>query len=325
MPIPDFVVALRERVGTAPLWLSGVTAVVRNEHGEVLLVRRADTGQWALVSGILEPGEQPADGLRREIEEETGVVARVDALAGVWTLPPLTYPNGDRAQYLDLTFLATHLSGEARVNDDESLEVGWFALDGLPPMMERSRVRLDRALRYAGRTWFDRTGYAAQPAGEEPLATLPGADGEVVLRRARRADVAGVVGLLADDQLGATREDPGDLAAYLRAFAAIDSDPSQLLLVLEHRGTLVGTMQVSFIPGLSHGGAWRAQLEGVRVATSLRGQGLGAGMVGWAVEESRRRGCRMVQLTTNTVRADAHRFYERLGFVASHEGFKLSL
>ena len=83
MPTPDFVLALRERVGTHPLWLTGVTAVVRNSRGEVLLARRVDNGQWALVSGILEPGEQPAEGLRREIEEETGVVARIDELTGV--------------------------------------------------------------------------------------------------------------------------------------------------------------------------------------------------------------------------------------------------
>src|SRR5690349_22377987 len=114
MPTPDFILALRDKVGTDLLWLTGVSAVVRNDRGEVLLVRRADNGQWALVSGILEPGEQPAEGLLREIEEETGVVATVDALTGGWTLPPIEYPDGDRAQYLDLCFLATHVSGEDR-------------------------------------------------------------------------------------------------------------------------------------------------------------------------------------------------------------------
>src|SRR6478609_6874547 len=115
MPTPDFVLALRERVGHDPLWMPGVTAVVRNDRGEVLLVRRADFGHWGLVSGILEPGEQPAVGLVREIEEETGVIARVEALTAVWTLPEVTYPNGDRAQYLDLCFLARYVAGEARV------------------------------------------------------------------------------------------------------------------------------------------------------------------------------------------------------------------
>lgn len=155
MPVPEFVLALREHVGHGVLWLSGVTAVVRNDRGEVLLGRRADTGQWALVSGILEPGEQPAVALLREIEEETGVVAQVEALAAVWTMPEVTYANGDRARYLDLCFLCRYVSGEARVNDDESLEVGWFGIDALPGMMPRSRVRLERALAYDGTTWFE--------------------------------------------------------------------------------------------------------------------------------------------------------------------------
>ena len=332
MPTPDFVLALRERVGTHPLFLTGVTAVVRNSQGEVLLARRVDNGQWALVSGILEPGEQPAEGLRREIEEETGVVATIDDLTGVWTLPPQEYPNGDRAQYLDLCFTATHVSGLARVNDDESLEVGWFALDDLPVMMERSRVRLERAVAFRGNTWFeggrpspDR--YAAVPDdGSLPaLATLEAGDRQVVLRRATASDVAAVVGLIADDQLGATRENVGDLTAYLRAFAVIDADPAQLLVVLDDDGVVVGTMQVSFIPGLSRGGALRGQVEAVRVADSHRGQRLGEQMVRWAVGEAARRGCALVQLTTDTRRTDAHRFYERLGFTASHVGFKMTL
>jgi 8-oxo-dGTP pyrophosphatase MutT (NUDIX family)/N-acetylglutamate synthase-like GNAT family acetyltransferase len=333
MPTPDFVLALRERVGAHPLWLTGVTAVVRNSRGEVLLARRADNGQWALVSGILEPGEQPAVGLCREIEEETGVVARIDDLTGVWTLPPQQYPNGDRAQYLDLCFTATHLSGEARVNDDESLDVRWFALDDLPEMMGRSRVRLERALAFRGRAWFEEAptptdGYAAAPGARDSLAvlaTVEAADRQVTLRRATAADVGAVVALIADDQLGATREDPGDLAAYLGAFAVIDADPAQLLVVLDDGGVVVGTMQVSFIPGLSRGGAMRGQIEAVRIAASHRGQHLGEQMIRWAVEESGRRGCALVQLTTDKSRVDAHRFYERLGFTASHEGFKMSL
>ena len=333
MPTPDFVLALRERVGTHPLWLTGVTAVVRNSRGEVLLARRVDNGQWALVSGILEPGEQPAEGLRREIEEETGVVARIDELTGVWTLPAQQYPNGDRAQYLDLCFTATYVSGEAQVNDDESLDVRWFALDDLPEMMERSRVRLERALAFRGRAWFEGApapseGCAAVPVDHDPLAVLGSADPagrQVVLRRATAADIGAVVALIADDQLGASREDPGELTAYLGAFAVIDADPAQLLVVLDDDGTVVGTMQVSFIPGLSRGGATRGQIEAVRVAASHRGRRLGQQMIRWAVEESGRRGCALVQLTTDKSRADAHRFYERLGFTASHEGFKMTL
>ncbi|WP_457252629.1 GNAT family N-acetyltransferase [Pedococcus sp. P5_B7] len=347
MPTPDFVLALRERLGHDLLWMAGVTAVVRDERGHVLLGRRADNGRWGLVSGILEPGEQPADGLLREIEEETGVVARIEALAGVWTQPELTYPNGDRAQYLDLCFLARHVSGEARVNDDESTEVGWFPVDALPEgLAPNSRRKLATALAFDGRTRFEGdsvggsegdergdglgAGYAAVPdegapvaAAGPPLAVLD--PGDVVLRRATADDVRAVVGLIADDQLGATRDDPRDLAAYLRAFAAIDADPAQLLVVLDDGGRVVGTMQLSFLPGLSRGGATRGQVEAVRVAASHRGRRLGEQMVRWAVDESARRGCALVQLTTDKSRADAHRFYERLGFTASHEGFKMSL
>lgn len=157
------------------------------------------------------------------------------------------------------------------------------------------------------------------------LATLSATGRDVALRRALAGDVAAVVRLIADDQLGATREDPGDLAAYQRAFAEIDADPGQLLVVLEDDEQVVGTMQLSFIPGLSRGGARRAQIEAVRVAGSHRGHGLGEQMLRWAVEEATRRGCALVQLTTDKTRADAHRFYERLGFTASHEGFKLGL
>jgi ADP-ribose pyrophosphatase YjhB (NUDIX family)/GNAT superfamily N-acetyltransferase len=336
MPTPDFVLALRERLGHDLLWMAGVTAVVRDERGHVLLVRRSDNGRWGLVSGILEPGEQPATGLLREIEEETGVVARVEALTGVWTQPEMAYPNGDRAQYLDLCFLARHVSGEARVNDDESTEVGWFPVDALPEgLADNSRRKLATALAFDGRTSFvGADGYAAvpddaatlatdAPTGEAPLAVLE--PGGVVLRRATVHDLSAIVGLIADDQLGATREDPADLAAYQRAFAAIDADRSQLLVVLVDGDAVVGTMQLSFLPGLSRGGALRGQVVAVRVAASHRGRGLGEQMIRWAVDESARRGCALVQLTTDKSRADAHRFYARLGFTASHEGFKLAV
>ncbi|HEY3535659.1 MAG TPA: GNAT family N-acetyltransferase [Pedococcus sp.] len=154
---------------------------------------------------------------------------------------------------------------------------------------------------------------------------MPYAAGPATLRRARREDIAALVALIAQDQLGATREDPGDPAAYLRAFEAIDADPAQTLVVAERDGEVVGTLQLSVIPGLARQGALRGQVEPVRVAEGQRGQGLGEAMVRWAVAESRRRGCALVQLTTDKSRVDAHRFYERLGFVASHEGMKLRL
>jgi GNAT superfamily N-acetyltransferase len=153
-------------------------------------------------------------------------------------------------------------------------------------------------------------------------------NGTVKLRPARREDVPAVVGLLAADQLGATRDgvrDQADLNAYERAFQALDQDPAHLLLVAESDGEVVGTLQLSFLPGLARRGALRAQIEAVRVAESTRGSGLGAAMMCWAIRESRRRGCALVQLTSDKSRADAHRFYQRLGFTASHEGMKLKL
>ena len=160
------------------------------------------------------------------------------------------------------------------------------------------------------------------------LAEIGLGPGRVALRLARRDDVPAIVALIAADQLGATRDgvrDDADLAAYTAAFEAIDADPAHLLVVAESGGEVVGTMQLSFLPGLARRGALRAQIEAVRVAQSTRGSGLGAAMMTWAVDEARRRGCALVQLTSDKSRTDAHRFYQRLGFVASHEGMKLTL
>lgn len=171
----------------------------------------------------------------------------------------------------------------------------------------------------------------------EELVDLVTLRGTVRLRRAVAGDVQQVVALLADDQLGASRDGAADergLEPYLSAFEAIDADPAHLLLVavaVLHRddddrcADVVATMQLSFLPGLARRGALRAQLEAVRVAAAHRSSGLGTAMVGWAVEEARRRGCALVQLTTDKRRTDAHRFYERLGFAATHEGMKLHL
>jgi ribosomal protein S18 acetylase RimI-like enzyme len=145
-----------------------------------------------------------------------------------------------------------------------------------------------------------------------------------MFRRATAQDLPAIVALLADDMLGAAREAPGD-PAYAAAFAAIEADPNQLLAVAEQDGRILGCLQLTFIPGLSHRGAWRGQVESVRVAADQRGTGLGRRFLAWAIAQSRARGCRMVQLTTDKSRADARRFYESLGFTASHEGMKLTL
>ena len=149
----------------------------------------------------------------------------------------------------------------------------------------------------------------------------------VVLRRATADDVPAVVRLLAEDHLGAGRErldGDDDLAVYLDAFAAVDADPAQTLVVGERDGEVVATLQRGVLPGLSRRGARRAQVEAVRVREDVRGSGLGTAMLRWVVDEARDRGCAVVQLTTDASRTDAHRFYERLGFVASHRGYKLS-
>lgn len=168
--------------------------------------------------------------------------------------------------------------------------------------------------------------------GAQPFLLTAGVDGGTFrLRPAAPADLPAIVQLLADDSLGAGRERREDMAPYERAMEAIDADPCHLLVVGEFvpdgaaDGPLVATFQLSFLPGMSRQGAWRSQIEGVRVAAGLRGKGLGNLMVRWAIDESRRRGCTLMQLTTHKTRKGAHRFYERLGFEASHEGMKLPL
>ena len=147
----------------------------------------------------------------------------------------------------------------------------------------------------------------------------------LILRDATAADLPVIVAMLVEDKLGSTREDTGDLAPYAAAFAEVDADPNQRLIVAERDGVAVGTFQLTFIPGVSQRGLKRAQIESVRVVATERGTGLGTEMMRWAVEEARQAGCGQVQLTSNAERADAHRFYERLGFVPSHVGFKLKL
>jgi GNAT superfamily N-acetyltransferase len=147
------------------------------------------------------------------------------------------------------------------------------------------------------------------------------------VREATQADLPAVIDLLMDDELGRLREDsnlPLD-PGYLAAFDAIAADPNQQLFVAEMAGELVGTFQLSFLPGLSYKGAWRGQIEAVRIAADLRGGGLGAQMVEYAITRCRARGCRIVQLSSNATRTRAHAFYERLGFVGSHLGMKLAL
>lgn len=146
-----------------------------------------------------------------------------------------------------------------------------------------------------------------------------------MLREARREDIERIVFLIADDRIGARRERPDDPAPYLAAFDAIAADPNNMLLVWEEGGAVIGCFQLTFIPGLSRGAAWRAQIESVRVAREKRAQGIGEKMMRVAIDMAKARGCKLVQLTTDKSRKDAHRFYRKLGFVDSHEGMKLAL
>jgi 8-oxo-dGTP pyrophosphatase MutT (NUDIX family) len=155
MPAPDYVLKLRKKIGNEPLWVPGVRGVVVDAAGRVLLAQRADNKQWALVSRMLEPGEQPARGLVREIFEETAVVAEPERVVSVGAVGPFTYPNGDVCEFLDVVFLCRYVSGTARVNDDESLAVGWFRLDELPELMAGHLSSIHRALAPAEAAHFE--------------------------------------------------------------------------------------------------------------------------------------------------------------------------
>ncbi|EBA06925.1 GNAT family N-acetyltransferase [Sagittula stellata] len=147
----------------------------------------------------------------------------------------------------------------------------------------------------------------------------------LTIRPATRADLPTLIALYADDGLGKNRDGGAVDDAYLQAFEAIDKDPNHVLAVGEEGQEIVATLLLSFLPGLSRHGAWRAQIEAMRVSSARRGEGLGRKMLEWAVAEAKRRNCRLLQLTSDRQRDDAHRFYERAGFTPSHLGFKMTL
>ncbi|MFJ8942559.1 NUDIX hydrolase [Streptomyces sp. NPDC102395] len=157
MATPDFIRTLRASAGNQLLWLPGVTAIVFDDEGRVLLGRRSDTLKWAVIGGIPDPGEQPAVCAVREVREETAVDCVVERVVLVQAQEPVTYANGDVCQYMDITFRCRAVGGEARVNDDESLEVGWFAVDALPELNQFALLRIKQALTDAP-TWFDTMG-----------------------------------------------------------------------------------------------------------------------------------------------------------------------
>ncbi|MFD5693748.1 GNAT family N-acetyltransferase [Streptomyces rubiginosohelvolus] len=148
---------------------------------------------------------------------------------------------------------------------------------------------------------------------------------DLEIRPATPGDLPAVVAMLADDPLGAQRESPDDLTPYQAALQRLADDPNQHVVVAVRQERVVGTLQLTIVPGLSRRGSTRSIIEGVRIHGDERGSGLGTQLIQWAVDESRRQNCQLVQLTSDVTREDAHRFYERLGFTASHVGFKLAL
>ncbi|KUJ68135.1 NUDIX hydrolase [Streptomyces albus subsp. albus] len=159
MATPDFIRALRADIGNRLLPLPGVSAIVLDDDGRVLLGRRADNGRWSIIGGIPEPGEQPAAAVVREVYEETAVHCVPERVLLVQALEPVVYPNGDICQFMDVCFLCRAVGGQARVNDDESLDVGWFEVDALPDMEDFAIDRIKQAGE-GGPTWFQGIGEA---------------------------------------------------------------------------------------------------------------------------------------------------------------------
>ena len=146
MPIPDFVKALRAKVGHDLLFLPGVCGIVIDDAGRVLLHRRADTGTWAVIGGLPDPGEEPADAVVREVREETGVEVVPERIVGVYRTPRVVLPNGDQVQSVVTVLRCRPVGGEPRVNDDESLEVRYFSPEELPPLRADHRLRIGHAV-----------------------------------------------------------------------------------------------------------------------------------------------------------------------------------
>ena len=156
MPTPDFIIELRKKIGHDLLWLPGVTGLVIDDAQRVLLVRRADNRRWTLITGCLEPGEQPAAGIVREILEETGVTASVLRVLAVEATNQATHANGDQTVFMDVAFVCAPTAGTAHVNDDESIDVGWFPIAELPDLPERHKACVKRYFDGVEPTWFAR-------------------------------------------------------------------------------------------------------------------------------------------------------------------------
>jgi 8-oxo-dGTP pyrophosphatase MutT (NUDIX family) len=156
MPISQHLKHLRDRIGHDLLMLPGVCGLIFNDRNELLLQKRSDTGQWAVIGGIVDPGEELADALVREVQEETSLIVEPLHITGVYTTPKITYSNGDQTQFVITTFRCRPVRGEPCVNDDESLDVRYFPLNALPELNPRHLERIDHALKFNGTTYFSK-------------------------------------------------------------------------------------------------------------------------------------------------------------------------
>ncbi|SCF20551.1 NUDIX hydrolase [Micromonospora mirobrigensis] len=168
MTISPYIARLRAHIGHDLLLLPGVSAVVRDDAGRVLLARRGDNGRWSIPAGLIDPGEQPADAVLREVLEETGVHVEIERVGGVAT-HPVVYPNGDACEYLNVWFRCRPVGGAPTADGDESLEVGWFAPDALPELDDWSRLRIDTTVAPDTATWH------AAPGEKHPALGQPDA------------------------------------------------------------------------------------------------------------------------------------------------------
>ncbi len=168
MALSPYIARMRGYVGTDLLLLPSVSAVVRDAAGRVLLLRRSDNGHWGLPAGVVDPGEQPTDAVLREIFEETGVHAEIERVAGVAT-HPVTYPNGDQCEYLNVWFRCRATGGEARINDDESTDVRWFDPDSLPSLNDWTMLRIETTRDPGVPAWYP------EPGTQYPELRQPGA------------------------------------------------------------------------------------------------------------------------------------------------------
>lgn len=168
MPLSPYIARLRAHIGSDLLMLPGVSAVVRNDAGHLLLARRSDNGRWSLPAGVIDPGEQPADAVLREVHEETGVQVEIERVGGMAT-HRVVYPNGDVCEYLNIWFRCRAVGGEARVNDDESTEVGWFASADLPDLDDWAGLRIETTEKPDHPPWY------AEPGRRHPALCQPDA------------------------------------------------------------------------------------------------------------------------------------------------------